>query len=260
MDKPIGIFDSGVGGLTVLSFMQKQLPYENLIYIGDNAHCPYGDKTKEELLVYTKKICDYFISQDVKMIVLACNTTSANVLEELQVLYPQIPIVGVISSTVHDLLNQNPKHVLVIATHATIHSHKYKKTIAQYNDTIHTYELETPLLVPLIESGEYKNGIYQTLKDYLLPYQDQIDTLILGCTHYPIILNQIKEVLGDKHYVSSSEAICQEVDSYLKVHELYNKNANRYVHIYTTGDVEEFVFSSQGFYDYQDNQVLHLKL
>lgn len=260
MDKPIGIFDSGVGGLTVLSFMQKQLPNENLIYIGDNAHCPYGDKTREELLIYTREICDYFVSQDVKMIVLACNTTSANVLEELQVLYPQVPIVGVISSTVHDLLNQDPKRVLVIATHATIHSHKYKKTIAQYNNLIQTYELETPLLVPLIESGEYKKGIHQILKDYLLPYQSQIDTLILGCTHYPIILNQIKEVFGAKRYVSSSEAICQEVDSYLKVHGLYNKNTSRYVRIYTTGDVDEFIYSSQGFYDYQENRALHLKL
>lgn len=260
MDRPIGIFDSGVGGLTVLSLMQKQLPFENLIYIGDNAHCPYGDKSKEELLIYTKEICDYFISQNVKMIVLACNTTSANVLEDLQNLYPNVAIVGVISSTVHDLLSQHPQRVLIIATHATIHSHKYKETIKQYDATIKTYELETPLLVPFIESGEYKKGIHQIIQNYLSPYQDCVDTLILGCTHYPIILNQIKEVFKDKTYVSSSEAICQEVDSYLKVHHLFNQNKKRYVRIYTTGDVDEFVYSSSGFYDYQDNQVCHLDL
>ena len=106
MNKPIGVFDSGVGGLTVLESIKKQLPNENIIYIGDNAHCPYGDKTKEQLLSYTKKICQYFISRDVKMIVLACNTTSANVLSELQILFPQVPIVGVIHSTVHDVLNR----------------------------------------------------------------------------------------------------------------------------------------------------------
>ena len=96
MDNPIGVFDSGVGGLTVLDYMLHQFPQENMIYIGDNAHCPYGDKTKAQLLEYTKRICDYFVSQNVKMIILACNTTSANVLEELQDLYKGIPIVGVI--------------------------------------------------------------------------------------------------------------------------------------------------------------------
>lgn len=260
MDKPIGIFDSGVGGLTVLESLKKQLPNENIIYIGDNKHCPYGDKTKEQLLSYTKDICQYFISQNVKMIVLACNTTSANVLCELQELFPTVPIVGVIHSTVHQFLSHEKKCVLVIATHATIQAHKYKEMIYEYNQNIETIELETPMLVPLIESGEYKKGIQKTLNDYLLSYKERIDSLILGCTHYPIVLDQIKEVLGDKTYISSSDAISHEVASYLKVHHIKNNHTHSYTHIYTTGNVEDFVYSSSDFFDYQGLIVEHLDL
>lgn len=261
MDRPIGVFDSGVGGLTVLLALQKELPNENIIYIGDNAHCPYGDKTKKQLLSYTKDICDFFISQNVKMIVLACNTTSANVLTELQELYPQVPIVGVIHSTVHDFLNTNKKNVLVIATHATIHSHKYQETIYQNDRSIQVYELETPRLVPLIESGKYKEGIHDVLRAYLAPYVSKADVLILGCTHYPIVLNQIKEVFPDKLYISSSEAICQEVYSYLKHHHLLNKNSDKgVIEIYTTGHMNDFKYSSEGFFDYGDLIVKELRL
>lgn len=261
MNRPIGIFDSGVGGLTVLEFLRNTLPNENLIYIGDNLHCPYGDKTKEQLLSYTKDICQYFISRNVKMIVLACNTTSANVLNELQNLYPQIPIVGVIHSTVHDFLNQKAKKVLVIATHATIASHKYQKKIHEYDQNIEVYELETPLLVPLVESGKYKQGIQKSLEDYLLPYKDKVDSLILGCTHYPILLDQIQAIMGDITYVSSSAAICHEVASYLKVHHILNtENKNRIIDMYTTGNIDEFITSSQDFFDYQGLKVQYLKL
>lgn len=260
MEKPIGLFDSGVGGLSVLAELQKVLPNENIIYIGDNCHCPYGDKTKEQLLEYTKVICDYFVKQDVKMIVLACNTTSANVLTELQTMYPQVPIVGVIHSTVHDFLSRHKKSVLVIATHATITSHKYKETILGYDETIQVYELETPKLVPLIESGTYKKGIQDVLKDYLLEYDDKVDSLILGCTHYPIVLNQISEVFENKEYISSSHAICLEVSSYLKNHDLYNKNQKQFTKIYTTGHVDEFRYSSEDFFDYEGLTVEYLSL
>lgn len=261
MDRPIGIFDSGVGGLTVVESLKKQLPHENLIYIGDNLHCPYGDKTKEELLSYTNQICQFFISQNVKMIVLACNTTSANVLSELQNIFPKVPIVGVIHSTVHDFLSQKKENVLIIATHATIQSHKYKEMIESYNKNIHVTEMETPQLVPLIESGEYKKGIRHVLEEYLLEYKENIDSLILGCTHYPIILDQIETVLGHKTYISSSAAISQEVNSYLKVHKMLNDNNQKAkISIYTTGDVKDFVYSSEDFFDFNGLKVNHLIL
>lgn len=260
MDRPIGVFDSGVGGLTVLASFQKELPNENIIYIGDNLHCPYGDKSKEELYEYTCTICNYFISRNVKMIVLACNTTSANVLDDLREKFPQVRIVGVISSTVHDFLKKEKKDVLVIATKGTIASHKYKETINHYDSSIMTYELETPLIVPLVESGEYKKGINKTLENYLLPYKNKVDSLILGCTHYPVVLDQIQKVLGDITYISSSAAIYNEVSSYLILHQMENKNKRSYIEIYTTGNVDEFKYSSEGFFDYQDLEVKFLKL
>ena len=227
MNNPIGIFDSGVGGLTVLDYMRQQFPHENMIYIGDNAHCPYGDKTKSQLLEYTRQICDYFAKQHVKMIVLACNTTSANVLDELQKLYP----------------------------------HKYRQMLLQYNPELTVYELATPRLVPVIESGEYKYGIQELLGEYLLPYQNKIDALILGCTHYPILLKQFQDVMEDIDYISSSASICQEVASYLKNHHLENTSSlPQTITIYTTGDTQTFVESSQGFFDYQDLSVSHLHL
>ena len=260
MDKQIGIFDYGVGGLTVLTALQKELPHENMIYIGDNAHCPYGDKTKHQLLSYTKEICDYFISQNVKMIVLACNTTSANVLAELQELY-QVPVVGVIHSTVHDFLTRKKKCPLIIATHATIESHKYREIIMHYEPDIQIFELETPALVPLIESGQYKKGIQDVLEHYFYPYVNKVDSLILGCTHYPIVLEQIKEVFPNKEYISSSESICQEVASYLRVHHILNEsNDSGATVIYTTGDPHEFRYSSEGFFHYHDLKVNFLEL
>lgn len=261
MNRPIGIFDSGVGGLTVLDTLRAKLPRENLVYIGDNKNCPYGDKSKEQLLEYTIEICDYFASINVKMIVLACNTTSANVLTELQSRYPNIPIVGVISSTVHSLLSAQKKSVLIIATNATIQSHKYKSLIEEYDKTVDVYELATPKLVPLIESGVYKQGIYEVLEDYLFTYKEKIDAIVLGCTHYPIVADQIKKVLGDNiHYISSSESISDEVESYIRLHNIANMTENRYIKIYTTGNKEEFLNASKDFFEYNDLPVEELRL
>lgn len=261
MNNPIGIFDSGVGGLTVLDYMREQFPHENMIYIGDNAHCPYGDKTKEQLLSYTRKICEYFIAQKVKMIVLACNTTSANVLDELQKLYPQTPIVGVIHSTIHEFLARHHQNVLVIATTATIQSHKYRDLILEYDSQVQVHELATPKLVPIIESGAYKQGVQSLLSEYLSPYRQKIDALILGCTHYPILLEQIQEVIPDIDYISSSASICQEVASYLKNHQLQNQSLDAgSIRIYTTGNVDSFVQSSIGFFEYQHLKAKHLDL
>ena len=261
MNRPIGIFDSGVGGLTVLDTLRQKLPHENLIYIGDNKNCPYGDKTKEQLIQYTVEICDYFVSQNVKMIVLACNTTSANCLTKLQSRYPDIPIVGVISSTVHYFLSTEKKRVLIIATNATIQSHKYKSLIHEYEKDVEVYELATPKLVPLIESGEYKNGIHNVLNEYLLSYKDKIDSIVLGCTHYPIVKNQIKDVLGENtDYISSSESISDEVSSYIVLHNLACQDEHRYIKVYTTGDKNEFYSASKDFFDYDGLEVEELRI
>lgn len=260
MESAIGLFDSGVGGLTVLNSVRSLLPNENIIYVGDNVHCPYGNKTKEELFIYASGIIEYFISRHVKMIVLACNTTSANVLESLQTKYPQVVIIGVIHATIHDFLTRQVKNTLVIATQATIDSHKYSEGIHALDSTITTYSLATPKLVPLVESGKYKEGIYDVLHEYLDTYQGTIESIILGCTHYPILKEQIKRVLPNIEYISSSDAIGKEIYAYLNKHQLLNTKKNPSIEIFTTGDINEFRFSSSGFFDYTGLTIQHLKI
>ena len=258
MERAIGVFDSGVGGLTVLNSIKSLLPNENIIYIGDNYHCPYGDKTPAQLFKYASGIVEYFIKQNVKLIVLACNTTSSTVLERLQMTYPEVMIIGVIDATVNDFINRKVANTLIIATVATIKSNKYPETIKQINSKIETFSLATPKLVPLVESGKYKEGIYDVLHEYLDEYKERIQSIILGCTHYPILKEQIENVLPNIEYVSSSEAISKSVKDILSKKKLLNLNKNNYIKIYTTGDVDEFIYSSSGFFDYTNLKVEHL--
>ena len=258
MERAIGVFDSGVGGLTVLNSIKSLLPNENIIYIGDNYHCPYGDKTPAQLFKYASGIVEYFIKQNVKLIVLACNTTSSTVLERLQMTYPEVMIIGVIDATVNDFINRKVANTLIIATVATIKSNKYPETIKQIDSKIETFSLATPKLVPLVESGKYKEGIYDVLHEYLDDYKEKVQSIILGCTHYPILKEQIENVLPNIEYVSSSEAIGKSVKDILSKKKLLNLNKNNYIKIYTTGDVDEFIYSSSGFFDYTNLKVEHL--
>ena len=234
------------------------LPNENIIYIGDNYHCPYGDKTPAQLFKYASGIVEYFIKQNVKLIVLACNTTSSTVLERLQMTYPEVMIIGVIDATVNDFINRKVANTLIIATVATIKSNKYPETIKQIDSKIETFSLATPKLVPLVESGKYKEGIYDVLHEYLDDYKEKVQSIILGCTHYPILKEQIENVLPNIEYVSSSEAISKSVKDILSKKKLLNLNKNNYIKIYTTGDVDEFIYSSSGFFDYTNLKVEHL--
>lgn len=258
MERAIGVFDSGVGGLTVLNSIRAKLPNENIIYIGDNYHCPYGDKSHDQLLEYATGIIKYFISQNVKLIVLACNTTSATVLEELQEMFKEVPIIGVIKATVDDFISRDVDNTLIIATAATIKSQKYPDTIKAKKPLVETYSLATPKLVPIVEAGMYKEGIYEVLHEYLDDYKGKIKSIILGCTHYPILKEQIKRVLPNIEYISSSEAISKNVEDILDSCNLLNTNENKYIKIYTTGEVEEFRYSSSNFFDYTGLIVEHL--
>lgn len=260
MDRPIGLLDSGVGGLTVLHTVRSLLPNEDIIYIGDNANCPYGDKTKEQLFKYVSRIVEYFIQQNVKMIVHACNTTTATVLPDLQKKYPQQKFIGVINSTVDDFIRREKQNVLVIGTETAISSGKYQQYILECNSNITTYAIATPKLVPLVESGAYKEGIYDVLHEYLDTYYDKIDSIILGCTHYPILINQIQQVLPNIEYISSSEAIGKEMKEYLHMKGMENVDHCGTIKIYTTGDVEEFRYSSSGFFDYTGLTIEYLNL
>ena len=196
----IGLFDSGVGGLTVLKTLLKKYPDNEYIYYGDTLNLPYGDKTKEELLKLAKDNVNFLLDKQVDMIIIACGTVSSNCLSELKQLY-KIPIMSIVEPTIDYLNNSNYNNILVIATKATINSHMFKNNINKC-----VYELATPKLVPLIESNNL-DDIDTILKEYLKDYLDKIDVLVLGCTHYPIISEYISNILGNIKLLDMSELI-----------------------------------------------------
>ena len=185
----IGLFDSGVGGLTVLKILLKKYPNNEYIYYGDTLNIPYGDKTKEELLELARDNIKFLLSKNVEMIIVACGTVSSNCLDILKK-ENAIPIYSILDTTIDYLNNSTYENILVIATHATINSHIFKKNVKK-----HIYELETPKLVPMIESGDYTD-LNKTLHSYLDDYKDKVDAIVLGCTHYPIIKEEIKKIIN----------------------------------------------------------------
>ena len=249
-NKKIGVFDSGVGGLTVLKGLHEQLPNETFIYIGDNKHSPYGEKTYEQLLEYTTKIVEYFIKEDVKMIVLACNTTSCTVLDELRKRYPQVPILGVTEATCQWINQDQPKQVLVMATNATIQSQAYQKRIGLDK----TIGVACPQLVPLIENAACKEEIDEELKRLLTKPIQNCDSVVLGCTHYPIVASNISELFPHVKLYSSSDAIVEEVNRYLDNNHLYN-TTNVKSMVYTTGNLQKFIESASAFFDFKNYDV-----
>ncbi len=194
---PIGIFDSGVGGLTVASAIRQMLPEKNLVYFGDTAHLPYGDKSPETIMAYSRRITRFLLEKQCRVIVIACNTASANALDViLEEAGDQAIVVDVINPVVdHVIRNTNHRRIGVIGTKSTINSGSYAQKLVARNPMISVSSLATPLLVPMIEEGFIFDDISNAvIRSYLSkPEISNIDALILGCTHYPIIKNQISK-------------------------------------------------------------------
>ncbi|MBE5881319.1 MAG: glutamate racemase [Lachnospiraceae bacterium] len=199
-DAPIGVFDSGFGGLTVVREIMRQIPNEKIIYFGDTARVPYGSKSKETVTRFSRQIAHFLQTQNVKTIVVACNTASAYALDELEKEI-DIPIIGVVKpgAKVAADVTKNGK-VGVIATSATIGSEIYTTYIKQLKSEVSVTGKACPLFVPLVEEGLLEDPVTDEIASrYLLELIDiDIDTLILGCTHYPLIRNTIQRVMGDK--------------------------------------------------------------
>lgn len=197
---PIGVFDSGVGGLTVAREIMRQLPQERLIYFGDTARVPYGSKSKETIIRYSRQIIHFLQSKDVKAIVVACNTASAFALEQMQSEI-DIPIIGVVKpgAKVAAETTKNGK-IGVIGTEGTIGSQIYTETIREHRTDAVVIGKPCPLFVPLVEEGWLKDPItVEIAQRYLESFlQSDIDTLIMGCTHYPLLRSTLRGILGDK--------------------------------------------------------------
>ena len=217
-EQPIGVFDSGLGGLTVVKALRQQLSHENVVYFGDTARVPYGTKSPESIIRFSKENVAILLKHDVKMIVVACNSSTSHALPTLRKVY-SLPIVGVIEPGVRKALAvTRNKRIGVIATPATVSSEAYVKQIHREDAAIKVVSQACPLFVPLVEEGWYNDKVtLDVAKRYLEPILEaKADTLILGCTHYPLLKTVLKKVMGTKvSLIDSAQEVAREVKSLL---------------------------------------------
>lgn len=211
-DSPIGMFDSGLGGLTVMQQLVRMLPHENVIYFGDTARLPYGGKSPETIVRYSIENSIFLIQKNVKMLLVACNTASAHALENLQQIF-SIPVVGVIEPGA-EVAVQATKHgrIGVLGTKGTIQSQSYQKAIWQKAPNVLVFPVACPLFVPLVEEDCLDHPAARLIvQEYLKPLrQHRIDTLLLGCTHYPLLEGLIRSEIGDDVTIVNSATSCAE--------------------------------------------------
>lgn len=245
MERPIGVFDSGVGGLTVAYELMRQLPKEQLIYVGDTLRCPYGSRPKEEVKQFTFELVQFLLKNNVKMIVIACNTATAFALEDLKKML-DIPVIGVIQPGARAAIKHTKNEQIgIIGTEGTVKSNAYPDALLKINQNLEVVSLACPTFVPMVEKGitegdQAKQVVEETLKP--LRTDTNIDTLVLGCTHYPLLQNVIQEVMGeDVKIISSGEETARETSAILEVKNLLYTGTRTPKHsFYTTGDLEVF--------------------
>jgi glutamate racemase len=244
--RAIGFFDSGVGGLTVLREVIRRLPSESTIYIGDNARAPYGPRTDDEVKRFSAECLDELASRDVKAIVVACNTSSAVALPDLRLRY-NMPLLGVVrpGATAAALATRN-RRVGVIGTAATIRSHAYFQAIKEEDPFVEVIEQATPDLVPLVEAGHLDGPLVEdVVRRSIAPITDSDrdpDTLLLGCTHYPLLAQIFREIAGpDVAVIDTASATASALAHLLEMHDLNAPAGEPAQHVQlTTGDVASF--------------------
>lgn len=222
-ERAIGVFDSGVGGLTVLRELRCQLPVEDLVYLGDTARVPYGTKSAPTIRRYADEAARFLIEQQVKLIVVACNTASAVALEQLEETY-RVPVVGVIIPGARRALEiSRSGRIGVIGTEGTVRSGAYERAILNGNPSVSVFAAACPLFVPLAEEGWAEHAIaHMAAEEYLRPLlAHDIDTLVLGCTHYPLLKRTLQKIVGqDVILIDSAEETAKTVAAQLQQQEL----------------------------------------
>ncbi len=257
--RPIGLFDSGVGGLTVLREVIRRLPRESTVYLGDNLRAPYGTRPDGEVRAFSTECLDELTARDVKALVVACNTSTAVALADFRRRY-DVPIIGVVRpGATAAALATRTRNVGVIATPATIRSHSYFHAIKDENPFVEVYEHATPELVPLVEAGRLRGPeVEATLRRELAPLlgeagpdgefvfplrpRARIDTLLLGCTHYPLLAEPIRAIVGPNvAVIDSARATASTVADLLAINDLLAPAGAEPSHVQlTTGDVDRF--------------------
>ncbi len=241
---PLGVFDSGLGGLTVVRALLDDLPHESLVYLGDTARLPYGTKSREAILRFTEEGTNFLLGKGIKLLVLACNTMSATSLPDLASRVP-IPVVGVIDPGVDEALRVSPSgRIGVIGTSATINSQAYRRSILARRPDAVVFTQACPLFVPLVEEGwEETEVALMVARHYLAPLVAQgIDTLVLGCTHYPLLVPTLRHVVGEAvHIVDSASQTSRQVQRVLATAKMENPGPPSPMRCYLTDIPPSFI-------------------
>lgn len=257
--QPIGIFDSGIGGLTVASAVNKLLPHEKMIYFGDTAHLPYGDKSAAAIQAYTIKICDMLLQQKCKLILIACHSASSAAYDlAKEYVASKSTVINVIEPTINYLREHHASHKIgLIGTRQTVNSNIYLKKISELNLDIQLSALATPLLAPMIEEGYANNhALFEILESYLdHPELKNIQALLLACTHYPLLKSVIKKYYAEKNknitLIDPADITAQAVKGFLEHENLLNK--------ISTGGINPTPLHHFYFSDYSDALVENAK-
>ena len=242
-NRPIGFFDSGLGGLTCIPYLMRELPEEKIIYFGDTARTPYGSKATRTIRNFSMEITDFLVKSDVKMIVIACNTVSATCVDDLQERFPDIPIIGIIEPTARYVATYRgvKDKVGVIGTKVTIASHAYKNKIQKYNDRIQIAEAPCPAFVPLIEEGIIDNEIMDlTIRYYMDSFvrNNDLDAVVLGCTHYPLIKKNIERLYPQLDIINPSDIVAGRIREVLDDRDGFAKDSD-FTNVFYASDLSE---------------------
>jgi glutamate racemase len=235
-NKPIGIFDSGVGGLTIYQEIHKLLPHENIIYLADSLNAPYGEKSKEEIIQISVKNTEFLLSKGCKLIVVACNTASTNAVKYLREHY-SVPIIRVQPAIKPAALNSKSKVVGILATKSTLKSELLFETSQRFAQGVEVVGQAGEGLVDLIEDGKmHSSDMTKLLKKHIAPMLEKnIDYLVLGCTHYPFLTDQIKAIVGDRvQILDSGEAIARQTRVILEQENLLNSGGEEIERVFYT--------------------------
>ncbi|HWR89202.1 MAG TPA: glutamate racemase [Dissulfurispiraceae bacterium] len=262
-DQPVGIFDSGIGGLTVFKEVSSILPYEGIVYFGDTARVPYGTRSADTVTQYSFECTDFLLSQNIKLLVVACNTVSAICLQDIRQRVP-IPVIGVIEPGAKTAAARTKvKRVGVIGTEATIRSGAYIRAIQAIDADIEVVAKPCPLFVPLVEEGWTDGPIATMVAERYLAHLKEIgiDAIVLGCTHYPLLKKVIQEVLGDVALIDSAVETARVVRDVLAEAGLENRSEDRPARrFFVTDSPEKFAAVGERFLEQRMGDVLSIKL
>ncbi len=243
----IGVFDSGFGGLAILKEIVKVLPEYNYVYLGDTARTPYGSRSQEVIYRFTLQAVKFLFQKNCYLVILACNTSSSEALRKIQQqylpkYYPQRRVLGVLVPTAESaVVESKNKHIGIIATESTVNSGAFVRELKKLDPEVKVFQKAAPLLVPIIETGQQNSEIIKlVLDDYLQPFvKENIDTLILGCTHYDLVKEEVQKVLGGEvKIISEGKIVAEKLRDYLIRHpEIENKLGKNSIRKFFTTDL-----------------------